>query len=157
MNHKDAIQHIQDLAIKYKVNVKFDCPDTGHNHGACAGKDIFLGTFDNPEIMMAAFLHELGHIKTNVSMKRWLWRGSYILREFKAWDKAMDLAWKNKIALDDNIWAWGYTQALTYAFWYENERDLTLRITRNRMQVKLKSLAEFWSSQHFLKANIRGH
>ena len=53
---------IQALADKYKVSVNRFPTDVERNHGACAGEDIMLGEFDDPDIEIVAFFHELGRV-----------------------------------------------------------------------------------------------
>ena len=74
MNDKQKIleipETIKKLAEEYGVSVSRDIENCNPNQGAIAGKEIWLGRFDDPEIEVVAFFHELGHVMSGKVLKR---------------------------------------------------------------------------------------
>lgn len=83
---------IQALAAKYNVQVNRFPTDIERNRGACAGEDIMLGEFDDPDIELVAFFHELGHVLMNRRPHRG-YSMCTISREGMAWEMGLDAAW----------------------------------------------------------------
>jgi len=54
-------EKLQTLAKKYGVAVERNAEMADHNQGAHAGTDIWLGEFDDPDLEVVAFFHEVGH------------------------------------------------------------------------------------------------
>ena len=52
---------IDRIATSYAVKVHHNHQDCGINRGCSSGRDIFLGKFDDADIKLVAFFHELGH------------------------------------------------------------------------------------------------
>jgi len=107
---------IQALADKYKVPVNRFPTDVERNHGASAGDDIMLGEFDDPDIELVAFFHELGH----VLMNRRVHRGCSMCtlsREGMAWEMGLDAAWAEGYTWEyqSKEMAWARAQLKTYA------------------------------------------
>lgn len=87
--------NIQDLAAAYNVSVSRDTVNTTINEGASAGRDIYLGNFDDPDLELVAFFHELGHV---LSEERVCKRGcvlNVLSREGLAWELGLGIAFKH--------------------------------------------------------------
>ncbi|MFW9872245.1 MAG: hypothetical protein ACFFG0_04010 [Candidatus Thorarchaeota archaeon] len=84
---------IIELSKKYKVSVERSrfCD---RNEGASAGQDIFLGEFDDPDIEIVAFFHELGHCISRESSKR-RYTMCILSGEGHAWEVGLDVAFQN--------------------------------------------------------------
>jgi len=54
-------EKLQILAKKYRVIVDRNPEMADHNQGAHAGTQIWLGEFDDPDLEVVAFFHEVGH------------------------------------------------------------------------------------------------
>jgi len=77
------------------VSVKRDTENCEINEGSCAGKQIFLGQFDDPEIELVAFFHEIGHTLSN---ERVLKRGRtmcILSGEGLAWELGLGIAYEH--------------------------------------------------------------
>jgi len=141
---------IRRLARTFQVKVQFESDNLTPNHAACAGREIYFGIFDTPELMLAAFLHELGHIKCTSPLKQKVWE-SKLVNELRCWSIAHELAWKYRIVISDEAWAWGTTQALNSSYYLDNEKGKTVRRKRNQMFKKLENLSGFFRTGNFLK------
>ena len=107
-------QKITRLAKKYKVNVKRDPINCLPNTGASAGKNIWLGKFDDKGCELMAFFHELGHIKSNIGN-----RDAYmstLSKEGMAWEIGLTIASKNGHywGYDSKAMKWARQQYKTY-------------------------------------------
>lgn len=81
------------LAQKYNVSVSRS-NDCDRNHGGSCGIDtIFLGEFDDPDIELVAFFHELGHLKAAETPRKYYL--TIISKEGCAWELGLDLAFEN--------------------------------------------------------------
>lgn len=107
---------IQALAAKYKVPVNRFPTDVERNHGACAGEDIMLGEFDDPDIEIVAFFHELGHVLMNRRPNRG-YTMCTLSREGAAWELGLDAAWAEGFEwkYQSKEMEWARAQLKTYA------------------------------------------
>jgi GNAT superfamily N-acetyltransferase len=86
----DLPKAILDLADKYGVKV-IRAKEAGNNQASCAGNAILMDYFDDPDLELVAFFHELGHIQNNRnSAARFCL--SKLANEGAAWETAMHLA-----------------------------------------------------------------
>lgn len=98
---------IEELSTSYNITVTFHCPVKEkkyiedyemYNNAWCAGRDIYLGPYDNDEFQLIALFHELGHIITP----------SVVLSDINVIDN--DLAtWKT--AIERAAWKYGIQAA----------------------------------------------
>ncbi len=100
---------LKDISDKYGVIVGRDTENCRTNEGACASRNIWLGSFDDPEIETVAFFHELGHALSNELVCK---RGcvmTTISGEGLAWELGFGLAFEHG-------YAWEYdSPAMKYA------------------------------------------
>lgn len=82
---------IDRIASSYAVKVYHDHQDSGINRGGSAGRDIFLGIFDDADIKLVAFFHELGHSLSHTVTKQGT-SMSTISAEGLAWELGFGLA-----------------------------------------------------------------
>lgn len=126
---------IIELAEKYGVNVQRN-NERGRNAGASAGKDIFLGEFDDADLELVSFFHELGHALLNdrVLMKRGSTM-STLSSEGTAWELGLGLAHENGYDWDYNsdTLIWARRQLRTYV---DGEYDDTLEGSIERYDVE---------------------
>lgn len=73
----------------------------------CGNDRIELGIYDDEELMIASFFHELGHI-TNQKIK------GYYNSEEDAWIIGFELAKKHGYFFSDNTYKWCNEQLKTY-------------------------------------------
>jgi len=100
---------IQELAATYGVSVSRHTVDTVVNEGCSAGRDIYLGKSDDPDLELIAFFHELGHV---LSEERVCKRGcalSILSGEGLAWELGLGIAFEHG-------YEWKYdSKAMKYA------------------------------------------
>lgn len=106
---------IKELAVKYGVNVQRN-DERGRNAGASAGKDIWLGEFDNEDLELISFFHELGHTLSN---ERVLKRGcqmSMLSGESLAWEIGLGIAYEHGYEWDyySDTMKWARRQLRSY-------------------------------------------
>ena len=104
------------IASKYKVKVKRDTLNCDRNHGACAGRQIYLGKFDEEGTEEVAFFHELGHV---LSEERVCKRGcvmSKLSGEGLAWELGLGIAHEHGYTWDyySPEMKWARKQLATY-------------------------------------------
>ena len=106
---------IVTIAHKYNVSVIRDIEHCGNNYGASAGKEIFLGSFDDPELELVAFFHELGHTLSSTVCK-----GGHtmckISGEGLAWELGLGIAFEHgyEWKYDSHVMKWAREQYATY-------------------------------------------
>jgi len=107
---------ILDIANKYKVSVIRDIKNCGKNYGASAGMDIFLGDFDDPEIELIAFFHELGHALSNKLVCKRGFTMCKLSGEGLAWELGLGIAFEYGYQWDYNSYPmqWARKQLKTY-------------------------------------------
>jgi len=87
--------NVQELAATYGVGISRDIVNETANEGWSAGRDIHLGEFDDPDLELVAFFHELGHI---LSEERVCKRGSTLTvlsAEGLAWELGLGIAFEH--------------------------------------------------------------
>jgi len=90
---KEISETILRLAQKYNVSVS-RCPCCDPNQGGSCGTDtIFLGEFDDPDLELTAFFHELGHTQAAQTKRKYYL--NKISEEGHAWELGLDLALEN--------------------------------------------------------------
>jgi hypothetical protein len=120
-NHGDYVSFemidevINRIAISYACRIFNNHPNCDTNSAASAGRDIFFGNFDDPEIKLVAFFHELGHslmserLRRNSSMSK-------ISMEGTAWELGLGIAQDQGYKWDyySKELIWARKQLLTY-------------------------------------------
>lgn len=109
-------EYIQLIAKDYNVSIQRDTENCEDNHGASAGKDIYLGNFNDPEIEIVAFFHELGHALSNKLVCK---RGSTMTKlsaEGLAWELGLGIAFDYGYEWDyyNYVMVWAREQFKTY-------------------------------------------
>ena len=81
---------------------------------SCCG-ELILGNYDNPELKLISFFHELGHnsLISQESLEDELI--SKMDTELECWRIGIAFAKKRNITFSEDAVAWGYKQAITYA------------------------------------------
>lgn len=92
---KEIPETIKRLAEKYNVSVTRDIENCSKNNGASADQDIYLGEFDDPDIELVAFFHELGHCKSDEMVLKRGYTMSIMSGEGLAWELGLGLAYEN--------------------------------------------------------------
>lgn len=103
------------IANEYNVSVIRDIDNCDKNYGSSAGKEIFLGNFDDPEIELVAFFHELGHTLSSTVCKRG-YTMSKMSGEGLAWELGLGIAFEHgyKWNYNSHVMVWARKQLATY-------------------------------------------
>ena len=81
------------------------------NRGWSTGVEIFLGRFDDPEIRLLAFFHEVGHCLNELPDPPWpYWHWNEVM----AWQTGLREARRKGIQFSTNTLQWGQDQLRTY-------------------------------------------
>lgn len=117
---------INRIAVAYACRIFDHHTDCEPNTASSAGRDLFFGVFDDPEIKLVAFFHELGHALMAERLGRTS-RLSMISQEGAAWELGLGIALHHG-------YNWGYyskelrwarKQLLSYVVSEEQIRELT--------------------------------
>lgn len=93
---------ILKIAKKYKIKILFDFQDCPYNQGASANDTIFLGKFDDEDVKLFAFFHELGHCIGMLGSPRVSHYLCKLSNEGAAWERGIELAAKHGYIYDYN-------------------------------------------------------
>lgn len=109
-------ERIYKLADILKVKVQRDTENCPNNQGASAGDDIYLGKFDDENIELVAFFHEVGHIKQREVIRKREYLLSTISSEGLAWELGLGIASEHGFIWDynSNEMQWAREQLKTY-------------------------------------------
>jgi hypothetical protein len=114
---------IASLAKKYGIILKKADKKYCDIKNNCyiAGKEIFVGKYDNQEFLLISFFHEIGHrIITQKFIKKWNY--NTLIIELECWRLGIEEARKNSIYFSDEALEFGYKRALTYVGHDKRER-----------------------------------
>ena len=108
--------YLINIAKEYNVTIKRDTKNCEDNQGASAGRDIYLGNFDDTEIETVAFFHELGHILSNEIVCKRGYTMTTISSEGLAWELGLGIAFEHGYEWDYNshVMKWARDQLRTY-------------------------------------------
>lgn len=85
---------VSRICVDRNIVLHLDDIDCERNFAAYAGKKhIFMGTFDDPDIFITAFFHELGHC-VNARLRRTNCHLCKLSNEGAAWEMGFHLAKK---------------------------------------------------------------
>lgn len=101
---------LKDVADKYGIIVERDIENCEDNEGSCAYKHIWLGRFDDPEIEIIAFFHELGHTLSNELVCKRGRTMTTISGEGLAWELGIGLAFEHGYKWEYNSPAMKYAR-----------------------------------------------
>jgi len=98
----DISDSIQKLAALYDVTVTRDTVNDVVNAGASAGRAIYLGKFDDLDIELVAFFHELGHVLSEERVCKRGYMMCVLSSEGLAWELGLEIAFENGYHWDYN-------------------------------------------------------
>lgn len=109
-------EEIIKISEKHGVSVFRDIENCNKNSGTSAGHEIFLGEFDDPQIELAAFFHELGHTLSNKLVLKRGRRMCTLSGEGTAWEIGLGIAFENgyKWDHDGRVMKWARKQLRSY-------------------------------------------
>lgn len=99
------------LSVENKINDSFN-----------AGNEIFLGEYEDEELKLISFFHELGHIKLTRDFVE-KWNFNTLIIELECWNIGIEEARKRNILFSDKAIRWGLNKVLTYVG--HDEREVT--------------------------------
>lgn len=87
------INELQTIANEYQVKVTFNANKTeDKNSGGSSGNEIWLGKFDDVDLLTIAFFHELAHCLSNNILQHRKYCSSILANEGFAWEYGFELA-----------------------------------------------------------------
>lgn len=86
------------------------------NCSYCSNDEIYLGIYDDQELKLLSFFHELGHLKDTTD---WDWeldtrKNAQYKIEQRAWEIGYEIALLNHIEFSDKAKQWALEQLETY-------------------------------------------
>jgi len=90
------------------------------NDCAVAGDEIFVGKYEDPELLLISFFHEHGHRLVLMSYKK-IVHYNRLLIELEAWHLGLKTAAALGYFFTDEAIQWAYNKALTYVGHDERE------------------------------------
>ena len=118
-------ENIEKIAKDYNVLIQRDVDNYEQNSGGCAGGCIYLANFDDSEIELVAFFHELGHALSNKLVCKRGFTMTKLSSEGLAWELGLGIAFDYGYKWDyyDYVMVWAREQFKTY-FKEENIQGL---------------------------------
>lgn len=108
--------------IAKELNIKIRWEKGLINESWSSHKEIVLGEYEDKELELISFFHELGHSKiTHDFILKWDY--NTLLIEIECWNIGFEEARERNILFSDNAIEWGFNQALTYVG--HDEREIT--------------------------------
>ena len=83
---------INNVAKIHGIKLQLECEEEPKNHASSAGNEIFMGIFDDADILTIAFFHELAHCLSNNVLRHRKYCFSILADEGFAWEYAFELA-----------------------------------------------------------------
>jgi len=126
----DMLPQLKSIAAKYgvinlrKIEIGDEyCEANGIdyylNRSCCAGKDeIFLGIYDDEELLLISFFHEIGHCASTMT---YTGQSAYDF-EVDAWECGLKIAHKEGFTFSKKSIEWAHTQVSSYLEYEERER-----------------------------------
>ena len=115
---------ILEIASQYAVNVHLNDEHCGHNEGGRAGIDIYLGEFDDKNIKLFAFFHELAHATFPLNGAKY--HMSKLSQEGACWEYAIGLAAKHGYKYDYDSKELVYGRQAYYSYFKEHTNELKI-------------------------------
>ncbi len=111
----------KELGIKLIYNSD-SSDDLLYNECAQAGGTFWIGEYEDEELKLISFFHELGHtIITQEFIKKWEYN-TFII-ELECWNLGFEEARKREIFFSDKAIAWGLQKATSYVGHDERENS----------------------------------
>lgn len=116
---KDITNLLNELATKYNVSVRIDENGPEDQAFILGGDEIVIGKYEDSELALISFFHELGHA-TQADYYKYNY-GTFLC-ELDCWYRGIHLArHEHNIIFTDKAIKWGYEQAMLYAGHDERE------------------------------------
>lgn len=111
----------KDLSLKVIfVDMGDNTFDDMTNRSSCTFDCIWIGWYDDAELMLISFFHELGHILIDRNFIE-MSKHNTLLIELECWNIGFKEAMKRGIFFSDEAIQWGIKQGLSYSGHDERE------------------------------------
>ena len=111
-------QLILFLEKELSLTIQYDLSHV--NSSYIAGRDVYIGKYDNLESELISIFHEYGHTKITQDLIKFL-NYNTLLIELECWNIGLKKAESLGFHFSDQAIKWGYEQALSYVGWDERE------------------------------------
>jgi len=118
----DLKEVLDQVCKKYNLIVRqlSQEDESVNNHSYIADNEIILGDYEDDELKLISFFHELGHHLIPFSLKKEL-DFNTLLIELECWRLGVLEAHKFGVLFSDKAIEWGYNQAFSYVGHDERE------------------------------------
>ena len=106
----ERIEQLKRIADQYQVNVTFNCETEEKNNGSYAGNEMWLGEFDDIDLLTVAFFHELAHCLSKTVLVHRKYCSSRLADEGFAWEYGFELAARYGYTWDINHEVYRYAE-----------------------------------------------
>lgn len=103
-------KNVQKIVEKYEIE---NIDDLRNNAYVIGDEDIILGIYDDEELKMAAFFHEIGHTIIKPTFEK-LVNNDEMLIEFQAWIEGLKIAKKYGYTFSDKAFEYILTSLNSY-------------------------------------------
>ena len=118
------INELQTIVNKYRVKVTFNDNETeDKNNGGSSGNEIWLGEFDDVDLLTIAFFHELAHCLSHNILPHRKYCSSILADEGFAWEYGFELASQ-----------YGYTWDIKHKVYKYAEKNLLSYVTNETIR-----------------------
>lgn len=116
------INKLQTIANKYRVKVTFNVNETeDKNNGGSSGNEIWLGEFDDVDLLTIAFFHELAHCLSQTVLNHRKYCSSILADEGFTWEYAFELAARHGYTWDIKHKVYKYAEKNLRSYVRESE------------------------------------
>lgn len=121
----NRIKHLKHIADQYKINVTFNSDMQEDNTGGNAGDIIWLGKFDDMDLLTIAFFHELAHCESQAILIHRKYYSSRLADEGFAWEYGFDLAARHGYTWDIKHKVYKYAEQNLRSYIYQEKIEIT--------------------------------
>lgn len=112
------MKNIKNIAKEFNIRINWEKGLI--NQSWSSYSLITLGEYENKELELISFFHELGHNKISQDFIK-KWNYNTLLIELECWNIGLEIAREINILFSDNAIKWGFNQALSYVNHDERE------------------------------------
>ena len=113
--------NLQSIADYYNVKVTFDSDMQDENSGSSAGNEMWLGKFEDKDLLTIAFFHELVHCLYTTILPHNKYCSSILAQEGFCWEYGFELAAQYGFIWDTKHKVYKYAEQNLRSYVWESE------------------------------------
>lgn len=134
---------INNVAKIHGIKLHLECEEEPKNHASSdCDKEIFMGIFDDADILTIAFFHELAHCLSQAVLVHRKYCSSRLADEGFAWEYGFELAARH-----------GYTWDIKHKVYKYAEKNLLSYVTNETMRTCINCKRSKKFDDNFIKCN----